>query len=213
MPRCRKYWPFVLCGVGLLVSCDNFDKENAALEIRERFCDEWPYGCTDSTRVELGEVRKTRSGRQVEFRVIDRQDRTATLSAAYFEPRDDDWAFLLFEPPFSERFRAQASRVSDESRRFTDLLMELKSAQRWFVTIYGRNARSLAELDSVSYKPPDVPIQMTVAGGSWRAEIVSPYVRCELDASRQQLPSCAGRPAENAGSESGPLATAFGEGS
>jgi len=213
MPRCRKSWPVVLCGVGLLVACDSFDKEEAALQIRERFCSEWPYGCTDSTRVELGKVRKTRNGRQVEFRVIDRQDQTATLSAAYFEPLRDDWAFLLFEPPFSERFRVERGRVSDDSRRFTDLLMELKSAQRWFLTIYGRHARSLAELDSVSYKPPDVPIQMTVAGGSWRALIVNPYVRCELDASRQQLPSCVGLSAENAGSESGPLATAFGEGS
>lgn len=213
MPRSRKLWPFVLCGLGLLVACDSFEKDDAALQIRERFCGDWPYGCTDSTRVELQKVRKTTHGRQVEFRVIDRRDRTATLSAAYFEPREDEWAFLLFEPPFSERFRVERARVDEDSRRFTNLLMELKSAQRWFVTIYGRHARSLAELDSVSYKPADVPIQMTVAGGSWRAEIVSPYVRCELDASRQQLPSCAGRSAENAGSESGPLATAFGEGS
>ena len=212
MPRFRQFRPLVLCGLIMLAGCDSFDKDEAALQIRDRFCEGWPYGCTDSTVVVVEKVNKTRNGRQVLFRVHDREDETARLSAAYFEPRGDNWMFLLFEPPFNERFQAEASQVGEDSRTFTDQLMEVKSAQRWFLSIYGRYARSLAELDSVSYKRPDLPIEMTVSSSNWSAEMRSQYVRCEFDSSRMQLPSCRGLAALNAGVETGPLLTAFGEG-
>ncbi|UCC71299.1 MAG: hypothetical protein JSV86_13005 [Gemmatimonadota bacterium] len=210
MPRIRRSGLLVLCGLTLLAGCDSFDKDGAALAIRDRFCEGWPYGCTDSTQVFVEKVNKTRNGRQVLFRVRDRADETARLSAAYFEPRGDGWIFLLFEKPFNDRFQAEAGRVGQHSRAFTDHLMELKSAQRWFLSIYSRYARTLAELDSVSYKPPDLPIEMTLSGGDWRAVMRSQYVRCEFDSGRMQLPSCSGLSALNAGVGDGPLFTAFG---
>ncbi len=211
MPRFRQSGLVVLCGLIALAGCDSFEKQEAAVQIRDRFCEGWPYGCTDNTEVEIEKVNKTRNGRQVLFKVRDGEDETARLSAAYFEPRGDSWIFLLFEDPFNDRFQAEAARVGADSRRFTDDLMELKSAQRWFLSIYGRYAGSLAELDSVSYEPAGDPIEMTVGGGSWRGVMASQYVRCEFDSARQQLPSCAGLAAVNAGSETGPLSTAFGE--
>jgi hypothetical protein len=212
MPRFRQFRPLVLCGLIILAGCDSFDEDAAALQIRDRFCDGWPYGCTDSTHVVVEEVNKTRNGRQVLFRVRDREDETARLSAAYFEPRGEDWMFLLFEPPFVERFQEEASHVGEDSRTFTDQLMEVKSAQRWFLSIYGRYARSLAELDSVSYKRPNLPIEMAVSDSDWSAVMRSQYVRCEFDSSRMQLPDCNGLAALNAGVENGPLSKAFGEG-
>ena len=194
MPRIRQSWLIMLCGLIVLASCDSFEKDQAAVQIRV-----------------IEKVNKTRNGRQVLFKVRDRADETARLSAAYFEPRGDSWIFLLFEDPFSDRFQAEAARVGQDSRRFTDQLMELKSAQRWFLSIYGRYAGSLAELDSVSYKPPDAPLEMSVSGGDWQGVVTSPYVRCEFDSARHQLPSCTGLTAANAGSEGGPLSTAFGE--
>jgi hypothetical protein len=212
MRRFRQFRLIVLGGLIVLAGCDKFDKEAAALQIRDRFCDGWPYGCTDSTYVVVEDVNETRNGRQVIFRVRDREDETARLSAAYFEQQDDNWQFFTFEPPLRERFQAAASRVGENSRAFTDQLMEVKSAQRWFLSIYGRYARSLAELDSVSYKRPHMPIEMTVSSGSWSAVMRSQYVRCEFDSSRMQLPSCSGLAALNAGVENGPLYQAFGEG-
>ncbi len=213
MPRCGKPWPVVLIGLSLLVACDSFDKRDAALQIRERFCDGWPYGCTDSTRVAIEDVAKTRHGRQVKFRVVDRRDRTAVLSAAYFEPRADEWRFLLFENPFKDLFETQASQFDVDKRRLYEQLRELKSAQSWFISIYSRYARTYQELDSVSYKHPELPVKMTVAGDakSWKAEVSNPVVKCEVDVPRQQLPTCVGLAAANAGSKSGPLSAAFGE--
>ena len=212
MHRTRHFRPLVLCGLILLAGCDSFDEDNAALQIRERFCDGWPYGCSDSTYVVIEDVNKTRNGRQVLFRVHDREDETAKLSAAYFEPRGDGWIFLLFEPPFIERFQAAASQVGEDSRTFTDQIMEVKSAQRWFLSIYGRYARSLEELDSVSYKRPHMPLEMAVSSSDWSAVMRSQYVQCEFDSSRMQLPSCSGLAALNAGVPNGPLSQAFGEG-
>ncbi len=212
MPRFRQLWPLWFCGLLMVAGCDSFDKEDAALQIRDRFCEGWPYGCTDSTYVVVEDVNETRNGRQVLFRVHDREDETARLSAAYFEPRGDAFMFLLFEPPFVERFQAEASHVGEDSRTFTDQLMEVKSAQRWFLSIYGRYARSLEELDSVSYKRPHMPIEMTVSSSDWQAVMRSQYVRCEFDSARMQLPSCRGLAALNAGVENGPLSGAFGEG-
>jgi hypothetical protein len=196
----------------VLAGCDSFPKEEAALQIRDRFCEGWPYGCTDSTYVVVEDVNETRNGRQVIFSVRDREDETARLSAAYFEARGDEWLFFTFEPPLRERFQAAASQVGVDSRAFEDQLMEVKSAQRWFLSIYGRYARSLEELDSVSYKRPHMPIEMTVSGSNWSAVMRSQYVRCEFDSSRMQLPSCTGLAALNAGVENGPLSQAFGEG-
>ena len=206
-----KTWALLLCV--LCLACDSFEEDVAASQIQERFCDGWPYGCTDSTRVVVEKVSKTNRGRQVEFRVVDRHDQTATLSAAYFEPQDELWSFLLFENPFRDQFEAQTRVVGEESKRYNQELRKLKAAQNWFVSIYGRFARSLEELDSVSYKSPDLPIQMTASddGKSWSSEITTRYVRCELDISRQQLPDCIGVAAQHAGTESGPLAETFGK--
>jgi hypothetical protein len=206
-----RYLPLV--GLLLLSACNRFDKEDAALQIRDHFCEGWPFGCTENTRVEIGAVRETRHGRQIEFKVMDGEDETATLKAAYFEEKDGVWEFLLFEPPFVEAFALEKSRVVGDQRRFDEELMELKAAQKWFSTIYGRFARSMAELDSVSYKQPAIPIEMTVTGdgSSWRGLVKSQYTQCVLEVPRQQLPTCEGLAALNTGTSSGPLSTAFGE--
>jgi hypothetical protein len=208
-----KALPLVAVSLLWIVGCDSFDDDSAAVQIRQAFCEGWPYGCTDNTVVEVGKVRETRYGRQVEFRVVDGEDRTGTLKAAYFEEKDGEWAFLLFEPPFSERFAREKSRVVDDQREFEEQLMDLKAAQKWFNTIYGRFARSLAELDSVSYEPPGTPLEMTVGpeGNSWSGVVKSQYARCILEVPRRQLPSCQGLAALNTGTPSGPLTTAFGE--
>ncbi len=212
MPRSGRFWPFLI-GLSLLVACDSFDKDEAALQIRERFCGGWPYGCTDSTRVVIEDIEKTRNGRQVKFRVVDREDRTAELSAAYFEPQDDEWRFLLFENPFDDMFDVEAARFDQDRKRFSESLRELKAAQNWFVSIYSRYARDVQELDSVSYKPTDLPIRMTVAtdAQSWKGELSNRYVSCQLDIPRQQLPTCVGLAATDAGTDSGPLSRAFGK--
>jgi hypothetical protein len=194
----------------LLAACDSFDEEDAALQIRQEFCEGWPFGCTDSTFVRIEGVNETPNGRQVEFKVIDGEDETATLVAAYFEENEESWRFLLFEPPFSQAYNLERSRVVEDERLFDEQLMDLKSAQKWFNTIYGRFARSLAELDSVSYKQPSTPIEMTVTGSGWRGEIRSQYTRCMLEIPSQQLPRCEGLPALNTGTPTGPLSTAFG---
>jgi hypothetical protein len=203
-----------LSAVTLMVAagCGGLDKDEAAMQIRDRFCDGWPFGCTDSTRVVIEDVRKTNRGRQVEFRVVDRKDRTASLESAYFESNDGDWRFLFFEDPFKTRFEVEAARISQDGKALSERLRELKVAQNWYNSIYNRFALSLEELDNVSYEPPDLPIVMTVNDGAgWRAEISSRWVKCELDVSRQQLPVCAGLSAEDAGTESGPLSEVFGE--
>lgn len=195
-----------------LGACSGFDEESAALQVRERFCEGWPYGCSDRTRVEIEKVRETNRGRTVEFRVIDREDRTARLSSAYFEEEEDRWSLLFFESPFKEVFEAAAAHVEEEKRRFSDELREIKAKQNWFQTIYSRYATSVGQLDSVSYHPPDFPIVLDASGDAWKAEIVGEQVRCELDAARHQLPQCSGLSAEDAGTESGPLSRVFGEG-
>ena len=212
MPRRLRFRPVVVGALVVAAGCGGFDKEEAALQIRERFCDGWPYGCTDSTRVVVEEVQKTNRGRQVEFRVVDGRDRTAKLASAYFESREETWQFLFFENPFKDHFEMEAARVAEEGRLFSGYLRELKVAQNWYNSIYDRFAESLEELNNVSYEPPDVPIVMNVVDAQhWRAEISSRIVKCELDISRQQLPSCTGLSAEAAGTESGPLSAAFGE--
>ncbi len=212
MPRCMSTRWLAFCGFVFAAGCSGFDERDAAMQVRERFCSDWPYGCTDSTRVVVDEVNKTNRGRQLEFKVVDRDDETGRLSSAYFEPHDDEWSFLFFENPFRDRFQEQAARVSEETRLYSEQLRELKAAQNWFLSIYGRYAGSLEELDSVSYKPGDTPIALTVAGGNeWKAEISSRFVKCQFVGPRQQLPSCVGLPAENAGTESGPLSEIFGE--
>jgi hypothetical protein len=197
----------------LFNACNRLDEEAAALQIRENFCEGWPFGCTESTVVEIGKVRETRHGRAIEFKVVDGEDETRTLSAAYFELQEDVWTFLLFEPPFSEEYNRQKSRVVDDKRLFEEELSELKKAQRWFATIYGRFARDFAELDSVSYTRPTVAIQMTVSpnANAWTGEVRSEYTRCVLEIPRQQIASCEGLSALNTGTSSGPLSTAFGE--
>ncbi len=212
MPRRGRAWP-LLIGLSLLVACDSFEKDDAALQIRERFCGGWPYGCTDSTRVVIEDVEKTRHGRQVKFRVVDRDDRTAELSAAYFEPQDDEWQFLLFENPFDDMFEIEAARFDQDRKKFSESLRELKAAQNWFMSIYSRYARTLQELDSVSYRPKEPPIRMTVApdAKSWTGDLSNQFVRCQLEIPRQQLPDCAGLAATHAGTDSGPLSHAFGD--
>ena len=90
------------------------------MQIRDRFCGGWPYGCTDSTRVEVEGVEKTNRGRQVEFRVVDGDDRSAKLASAYFELDDDVWRFLFFENPFKARdellvLQKKISRLRDKN--------------------------------------------------------------------------------------------------
>jgi hypothetical protein len=201
-----------LCGLVFAAGCSGFDENDAAMQVRERFCGDWPYGCTDSTRVVVEKVHKTNRGRQLEFRVVDRDDETATLASAYFEPEDDVWSFLFFENPFKDRFQEQAARVGEEIRLYSEELRDLKAAQNWFLSIYGRYAGSLEELDSVSYELGEAPIALTVTDGKeWKAEISSRFVKCRFDGPRQQLPTCVGLPAQNAGTESGPLSEIFGE--
>ncbi len=212
MPRRVRFRPVFVGALVVAAGCGGFDKEEAAMQIRDRFCDGWPYGCTESTRVVVEEVRKTNRGRQVEFRIVDGKDKSARLASAYFESEDEAWQFLFFENPFKDRFEAEAARIAEESRLFSEQLRELKVAQNWYNSIYGRFAESLEELDNVSYEPPDLPIVMSVSDGQrWKAEISSRVVKCELDVSRQQLPACSGLSAGNAGTESGPLSEAFGE--
>lgn len=212
MRRCVTLLSGVAVVLVIAAGCGGLDKEEAALQIRGRFCDGWPYGCTDSTRVVVEKVTKTNRGRQVEFRVVDREDRTAKLSSAYFESSDDAWQFLFFENPFKDRFEAQAARVAEESRLYSEHLRELKKKQSMYNSIYSRFAASLEELDSVSYEPPDLRIVMNVPDGEgWKAEISSRWVRCEIDVPRQQLPACAGLSAEGAGTKSGPLSEVFGK--
>lgn len=199
----------IVCCVAVSAACDSFDKKQAALEIRDRLCEEWPYGCTDSTRVVVEEVSKTRNGRQVEFKLVDGDDETPRLVAAYFEPREEEWSLLLFEDPFKTRFRELAGQVDADTRRLSDALSKVNAAQKWFASIYGRYAASLGELDSVSYRRSEVPIEMSTQDGGWRAEASTDYVRCEVAVPGGPLPRCVGLSAQHAGSQSGPLSTAF----
>lgn len=195
--------------VAALAGCDSFADEQARLQIREEFCRDWPYGCTDSTRVVIEKVRETRNGRQVMFRVVDREDDSGTRSAAYFEEHDDGWRFLLFEDPFKETFNKQAALYKSDGQKFTDALMDLKAAQRWFQSIYGRYARGFEELDSVSYRVPDLPIRMQTEDSTWKAEVSSDRVQCEFDVGKHQLPRCAPRWPATVGTPEGPLSTVF----
>lgn len=194
-----------------IAGCDSLDDEQVRLQIREEFCRDWPYGCTDSTRVVIEKVRETRHGRQVMFRVVDREDDSGTQSAAYFEQRDDSWRFLLFEDPFKETFNKQAAMYKADSQRFTDALMELKAAQKWFKSIYGHYARGFAELDSVSYQAASPSIQMNTEDGIWKAEVSSELVRCGFDVAKHQLPQCSPRWPATVGTPEGPLSKAFGD--
>ncbi len=201
-----------LLGLPLCLACSGFDKESAAAQIRERFCGEWAYGCTNNTRVQIGKVKKTPNGRSVEFRVIDREDATATLSAAYFEEQGDGWRFLLFEDPFLRRFRALVSELAADRNEVSELLMQMRSAQSWHRSIYGSYAAELDQLARVNYKPPEKPIQLAVAedGTDWTAEAEGRYVRCTVGAGLL-LPGCSVRTAPAAGEPGGPLAKAFEE--
>lgn len=201
----------LVCGAVGLTACDSFDEDQAALQIRERVCRDWPVGCSDSTRVVIEDVNKTNNGRQVVFRLVDRADETPPLSAAYFEPRDEEWGFLLFEEPFLSTFRELSGRVDADSRLLSDALGKVKSAQRWYNSIYGRYAGSLSALDSVSYKGSTVPIEMTVADdfGQWKAVASTRSVRCEIEGPGGQIPECVGLTAAYVGTDSGPLSEAF----
>lgn len=212
MRRCVRIRLGAAVALMIAAGCGGLDKDEAALQIRDRFCDGWPYGCTDSTRVVVEDMRKTNRGRQVEFRVVDRDDKTARLASAYFESGGEAWRFMFFENPFKERFEAQAVQIAEEGKRYSEHLRELKVAQNWYNSIYGQFATSLDQLKNVSYKPPDLPIVMSVLdGGHWKAEISSRWVKCELDVSKQQLPVCTGLSANDAGTKSGPLFEVFGE--
>ena len=120
--------------------------------------------------------------------------------------------------PGSSRRREVAratSRVKSDHRELKESLMDLKAAQKWFASIYGRFALSLAELDSVSYKAPEFPLEMIAQqdGGVWRGNVESRYVRCSLEVPTQQLPACEYlAAASDNGTETRPLSTSFGEG-
>jgi len=204
----------VSCGLISLAGCGGLDEDAAALQIRQAFCDGWAYGCTENTVVEIGAVRETPHGRQVEFKVVDGDDETTTLKAAYLELEDDKWTFMFFEPPFSKQFAGETSHIERDNRELKEQLMDLKAAQKWYTSIYGRFALNLAELDSVSYKTPERAIEMTASqgGDGWRGEIASLYVHCVLEVPSQQLPTCENlASAPNAGTPAGPLSAAFGE--
>ncbi len=200
-----------LLSLPLLSGCDGFDKESAALQIREKFCGEWRYGCSDSTQVQIKKVRKTAHGRSVDFRVMDRADETATLSAAYFEPEDDAWALLLFENPFLDVFKEQVSQLGQDRKQVSDRLMKLRTAQNWHSSIYGQYASEFEQLTRVNYKPASEPIEMVVGdgGSGWRAESSGSFVTCVIDAEKL-LPVCGVRASRPAGEEAGPLTTEFG---
>ncbi len=110
-------------------------------------------------------------------------------------------------------FEVEAARFDRDLKKFSESLRELKAAQNWFLSIYSRYARTTQELDSVSYKPKEPPIRMTVDSDakSWKAELSNPFVSCQLEIPRQQLPGCVGVAAADAGIDSGPLSRAFGE--
>jgi len=206
---------FLLCaGLVSMTGCGGFDEEAAALQIRQAFCEGWPYGCTIDTVVEIGAVSETPHGKQVEFKVVDGDDRTTTLRAAYLELKNDEWTFMFFEPPFSTQFARETSRVESDRRELKAHLMDVKAAQKWFTSIYGRFALNLSELDSVSYKVPERTLEMTASqgGDSWRGQAASRYVHCVLEVPSQQLPTCENlATAPNTGTPAGPLSTAFGE--
>ena len=202
------------CGLVSVAGCGGFDEDSAAIEIRQAFCDGWAYGCTEDTVVEIGTVSETPHGRQVEFKVVDGDDETAILKAAYLELKEDEWKFMFFEPPFSKQFAEETSRIESDQRELKEHLMDLKAAQKWFTSIYGRFALNLSELDSVSYKAPERTLEMTASlgGDSWRGQAASRYVHCVLEVPSQQLPICENLTnAPNSGTPSGPLSTAFGE--
>lgn len=200
-----------LLSLAVLISCDGFDKESAALQIREKFCGEWPYGCSDSTEVQIRKVRKTPNGRSVDFRVLDRADESATLSAAYFEPDGEAWALLLFENPFLDVFKEQVSQLGQDRKQVFDRLMELRTAQNWHNSIYGQYASEFEQLTRVNYKPGSEPLEMVVGdgGSSWRAESSGNFVTCVIDEGKH-LPDCNVRASRPAGEAAGPLATEFG---
>jgi hypothetical protein len=207
---------FLLLSIALVsvAGCGGLDEDSATLQIRQAFCEGWPYGCTEDTVVEIGDVSETPHGWQVAFKVVDGDDQTAILKAAYLELEEDEWKFMFFEPPFSKQFAEETSRVERDQRELKEHLMDLKAAQRWFTSIYGRFALNLSELDSVSYKAPERTLEMTASegGDSWRGQAASRYVHCVLEVPSQQLPTCENLVnAPNSGTPSGPLSTAFGE--
>ncbi len=203
-----------LVSLSVCLACGGFDKQAAALQIEERFCSDWAYGCTDSTRVRVRKVHETPHGRSVEFEIIDRADRTARLSAAYFEPvgsEGEDWELLLFENPFLTEYKLRVSQLREDQTRVSDRLMELRTAQNWHSSIYGRYANDLGQLTKVNYKPVDEPIRLFVTqdGTAWRAESDGRYVTCSVGA-ETLLPECVVHESPIAGSEEGPLAAEFG---
>ena len=196
----------------LAVGCAGIDEETASAEILEEVCEDWPYGCTENTRVEIEKVRETPNGRSVDFRLVDRQDRSAVLSAAYFEPEDDGWLLLLFENPFLDRFKQLVAEMKRDREEVGDRLMELRSAQNWHQSIYGSYAGDMERLANVNYKPPQAEVRLSVGDGgkTWHAESDGSFVTCEIGTD-DRLPVCRVKKASDAGSEAGPLATRLGE--
>ncbi len=213
MPPLKRMARFGMLGLTLCAACGGFDKESAAQQIRERFCTDWPYGCTDSTRVEIQKVRKTPNGRSVDFELLDRADESARLSAAYFEPEGDGWLLLLFENPFLGELKERMGLLAEDKREVSERLMELRSAQNWHRTIYGRYAEAFEQLSQVNYVEPEAPIRLSVEpnGTSWGADSDGRYVTCSVG-SELLLPECEVQASPNAGREGGVLASEFGEG-
>lgn len=197
----------------LSFGCGGIDEETASAQIRDRICEDWSYGCTENTRIEIEKVRKTPNGRSVDFRLVDREDRSGVLSAAYFEPEDDGWLLLLFEKPFLDRFKQLVAEVNGDREEVGDRLMELRTAQNWHRSIYGKYASELEQLATVNYKPPEAEVRLSVGedGNTWHAKSDGRFVSCEISAD-ERLPECRVKTAGDAGSERGPLATRLGEG-
>ncbi len=182
----------LLSSLAVLISCSGFDEEAARAEIRERFCDRWPYGCSESTEIVVKRVRKAGAGRLVDFRIVDGSDKTGMLSAAYFGERESGWEFFSFDNPFREVFEHRTNEINADRKHLTDLLIDLRAKQNWHLAIYGRYAASFEELASrVRYTASFDGVKMIVAedGESFQTTTTSQYFTCQADDSRH-FPKC-----------------------
>jgi hypothetical protein len=195
-----------------VAACGGFDRPEAAREIRDRFCDEWPYGCSDDLRVVVEEVREAGAGRLVDFRIEDGGYATEPLSGAYFARGEDGWDLVFFEDPFRTELDEGLARFARDRRTQADRLLRIQTAQEWHRSIHGRYATNLEELTRVSYVPPEgvsVRVGDPSEPGGWMAEANGRFTRCVMDGG-DALPKCELSGGTTADEGGGPLAATFG---